>query len=1360
MSIARQYVDTLSLIEVSGPFVSLNHLLEEFPNGLDNTEPELKKDLRIAYENWLESNDTTKNQYNWIKFVLTNVLGYPEDLVAEAQNIPPNLIVNVPEVDSKIIPNFCLLSPKNEKTEQKPKLLIKYYPKEQSLEKYVLDEQWNITPVTLMTKFLHYTKVGLGLITNGEQWMLVYAKAGEATGCASWYSTIWLDEPETLKLFQSLLGLRRFFGVKKNSTIHSLLDKGTSEQQEVTDQLGYQVREAVRVLIQSFNHLDERDREIINKQDPQELYNAALTIMMRLVFLLFAEEQELLHLGDPLYDDNYAVSTLQQQLQEVADKSGEEILERRTDAWLRLLATFRAIHGGVVHQDLHLQAYGGSLFDPNKYPFLEGRTNRVDSNQTTSEPISINNRVILHLLNSLQLLETKVPGSKIPENRPVSFRALGIEQIGQVYEGLLDHTANRSNEISLVLEGSKNSEIFLELSELELNHQEGDQKLVDFIIEQTKFTQNKVKTELSKSNEVDFHKLSLACKNNTSLTNRIKPFAGLLKSDTFGRLYIVLPSDVFVTPSSERSSTGTHYTPTSLTEPIVQFTLEPLVYDGPKEGIPRKDWKLKSADQILNLRVCDPAMGSGAFLVQTCRYLAEKLAEAWNFSKKESSEKLLTTPRGDESEGNLSERLLPDEKSEQISIARRLIADKCLYGVDINPMAVEMAKLSIWLITVDKKRPFTFLDHAFKCGDTLFGLSTMEQLENFDFHPDKVKQYTLGSHNLKQFLNESQVLRETLIAKPSETIEDINVKIELNSKAMQASMNLRCIADTLVSIENDYYKNQDIDLIKLELVGKIGPLIEGDITQLQKIAREILNGRKPMHWNLSFPEIMINGGFDAIVGNPPFLGGWRISSSLGQKFMTWITKILFPNSSGNADLVSFFLLRTHALLRPGGVTGLIATNTLAQSDTRTVGLGQLDSLGSTIIRAVQNMKWPGTAGIICVQVWYYKGKWKGVFFLNETEVSGISSYLRLKRRITGEPKVLNSNLKKSFRGSNINVSLFVIKKSQADILIEKDWRNKDVLFPFMRGRDFTSHPHQECSDWVINFSDWPYHESKDATNSGKCVSAYPEVFQILEEKHKKILETKTNNVTSQNWWNLPGDEENTTDISNTLKRFLFHARPSKYVIFNFVPKNLVFASGHNIFLFDDYAHFALLQSTVHNLWAWEYCSTFKTDIRYSNRTLFETFPFPKEIMELEAIGQSFQQFRQQYMERTIQQETQIGLTEVYNKIHDKNCTLNDIQHLRELNIEMDKAVVSAYEWNDLKLEFDFLDTEQGLRFTLPESTRIEILDRLLELNHKQHEKEVLTGKVKSPEPKQKSKTSPQLSAPEGLFAQETELVTT
>src|SRR5204863_7886317 len=134
------------------------------------------------------------------------------------------------------------------------------------------------------------------------------------------------------------------------------------------------------------------------------------TVMMRLVFLFSAEERGLLHLEEPLYDDNYAVSTLREQLQEVADHYGEEVLERRYDGWARLLATFRAVHGGVSHQDLMLPTYGGSLFDPDRFPFLEGRPQGSRWTIKPAVPLAINNRVVLHLLKSLQVLQVKVPG--------------------------------------------------------------------------------------------------------------------------------------------------------------------------------------------------------------------------------------------------------------------------------------------------------------------------------------------------------------------------------------------------------------------------------------------------------------------------------------------------------------------------------------------------------------------------------------------------------------------------------------------------------------------------------------------------------------------------------------------------------------------------------------------------------------------------------------------------------------------------------------------------------------------------------------------------------------------------------------
>lgn len=211
-----------------------------------------------------------------------------------------------------------------------------------------------------MMELLHGTGVRLGLVTNGEHWMLVNAPKGETTGYISWYATLWQEEKLTLRAFCSLLGVERFFSVDESETIEALLAESVNSQQEVTDQLGFQVREAVEVLVQSIDRVDQdRNRELLVGVSEGKLYEAALTVMMRLVFLFSAEERGLLLLGDPVYDQFYAVSTLREMLREQADQNGEEILERRQDAWCRLLAVFRAVYGGIGHEALRLPAYGG-----------------------------------------------------------------------------------------------------------------------------------------------------------------------------------------------------------------------------------------------------------------------------------------------------------------------------------------------------------------------------------------------------------------------------------------------------------------------------------------------------------------------------------------------------------------------------------------------------------------------------------------------------------------------------------------------------------------------------------------------------------------------------------------------------------------------------------------------------------------------------------------------------------------------------------------------------------------------------------------------------------------------------------------
>ena len=185
---------------------------------------------------------------------------------------------------------------------------------------------------------------------------------------------------------------------------------------------------------------------------------------------------------------------------------------------------------------------------------------------------------------------------------------------------------------------------------------------------------------------------------------------------------VFMPGSVYVTSTTERRDTGTQYTPKDLADEIVRYALEPLVYDpGPAQGAEPADWRIKRPEEILALRVCDPAVGSGAILVAACRFLSERLIEA---------------ARAHEPAAGANCLLSPDDPDVAL-VARRLIVDHCLYGVDRNPLAAEMAKLSLWLVTLAKERPFTFLDHAIRVGDSLLGITSLDQVRYLHLDPDR-----------------------------------------------------------------------------------------------------------------------------------------------------------------------------------------------------------------------------------------------------------------------------------------------------------------------------------------------------------------------------------------------------------------------------------------------------------------------------------------------------------------------------------------------------------------------------------------------------------------------------------------------
>lgn len=878
------FKDFRLLVEVQGPFVSTGVLRETFPQGFPKEETlsdDLRR-LRLAYEGWQDASPfDLAAQNDWLRFVLTEILEFDGNSIATGQAIPQSLHLQVSEARTGITPDILITSPGEEDllgnaSQSQPLIPVFSFPRDQKLEKPFAShesrggELARLTPLDRTIAFLRGSAFRIGAATNGEQWAVIHVpnQDGASSGVTStaiWYAEMWLEEPVTFRAFRALLGARRWFHAEPNSTLPKLLERSALNQGAVTAQLGRQVRQAVSLLISSLDRADQdHGRGLLAEISEATLYEAAISVMMRLVFLFFAEERELLPSIDPLYASAYAVSTIREQLQADADRFGAEVLERRKDGWSRLLATFRAVHAGLGHDHITLPAYGGQLFDPDRFSFLEGRAAGTSWRDTAAAPLPVDNRTVLYALEALQILRER--GA---EPRQLTFRELDVPDIGHVYESLLDHTACRASEITVGLIGREGEEPEVGLTQLEQWHAQGEQKLVSELNEVTGKTANALRNLLS--GEVDGRlrdRLRTACHGDEAFLTRLLPFANLIRHDPWGNLVVIQPGSVFVTEGADRRSTGTHYTPASLTEPIVQYTLEPVVYEGPAEGKPRDDWKLKSASELLKLKVCDLACGSGAFLVAAGRCLAARLQETWAVMGAFEAGTPRRSPEGFESTGSPDEDLIPLEPEERNVYALRIVAQRCLYGVDKNPLAVEMAKLSLWLLTLAKGKPFTFLDHAIKCGDSLIG-ANRAQLEAFDLDDTSQRVFGVGPT-----LDRIADTRQTLAMVRAETVADVDRQARMLADAEQKTEALRWIGDALIGMELKGTDESERVPVGTELVLA---LQNDDFESVREISSRYRNGLRPFHWDLEYPEVFEDReGFDAIVGNPPFIGGERL----------------------------------------------------------------------------------------------------------------------------------------------------------------------------------------------------------------------------------------------------------------------------------------------------------------------------------------------------------------------------------------------------------------------------------------------------------------------------------------------------
>ncbi|WP_249019144.1 Eco57I restriction-modification methylase domain-containing protein [Conexibacter sp. S30A1] len=1328
--IASHHAEWLSLVQTKGPFLTVPVLEKLLPDGLEAVTR--IADLRLAYAEWQHDR---RLQQRWIMWVLTELLDLREAVSEPADTDPA---YRVPVQDVLLRASYVVRD--HAAPDDPVVLLVHSYPHGTPLHRPLRADAWAASPLDRAAELARATGHPLALVTNGMDWTLVWARPGESTGICAWRAELWLEEPLTLRAFVTLLGARRFFALPAEQGLTRLLAESAGRQQEVADQLGTQVRHAVELLITTLDRADrDRHGELLGELEGAEVYRGAVTAIMRLVFLFVAEERRLLPIEDQRYAQTLAASTLRAQLRERADRDGEDPLERSTAAWHRVLALFRAVHGGIEHDALRLPAYGGGLFDPDRYPFLEGRPPGSSWHEHRASPLPVDDRTMLHLLDALQTL---LQGDS---SVLLSYEALDVEQIGHVYEGLLDHTALRITDTALACSGRLEPELLL--GDIERWAASGEATLIERLAKETGRSAAAIaKTLDAEPSDERRARLRAVCSGDDQLLARIAPFHGLLREDLRGDPLVFLAGSLFVTQALDRRSSGTYYTPRELAEEVVHHALDPIVYDpGPAQERDERKWKLRPAAELLELRVADIAMGSGAFLVAACRYLAKRLQEAWDTETSATDAAAATGPLA--GGGGL-----PADPLEREALAHRLIAERCLYGVDKNPMAVEMAKLSLWLITLAKDRPFSFVDHALRLGDSLLGVTDLRQLRVAHIDPSHHRQASLDLHAdvIDAALERALMLRRELEDFIVREIADAERKALLLAQAQAALADARLIGDLIVAAA--LAGVEDADPLKgPDVARRIRTLLDHGLTDVERaVARTELRAladdwlverrravgdvpevvwddRRPFHWALEFPEVSERGGFDAIVGNPPFQGGKKITGALGTSYRSYLVRQLAGGVRGNADLVAYFYLRAAKLLRPSGGFGLIATNTLAQGDTREVGLDQLHGAGWTFHRAISSEPWPGGASLEMATVWARRDGWSASRVLDGVAVGSISPALTPGSRVGGNAQRLQANRERSFIGSYVLGMGFVLSRAEADAMKAADPRNEEVVRPYLVGEDLNSRPDGSPTRCVVDFRDWPIERAREYT------APFARVEDLVRPERADLNERGYR----ERWWQFGRQGKDLYRAIAPLDRCIAITLVSKVVQPMFVPTGIVYAHALGVFAYDDDAHFGLLSSGFHWWWAVTRASTLETRVRYTPTDCFETFPQPELTDAIGILGGELNAHRSALM-----LDRQEGLTRTYNRVHDPDEHADDIVRLRELHVQLDRAVRDAYGWSDLELGHGFHETRFGVRYTFAPAPRQELLDRLLELNHERYAEEVRRGLHAKTKPKPRARVAP------------------
>jgi len=780
----------------------------------------------------------------------------------------------------------------------------------------------------------------------------------------------------------------------------------------------------------------------------------------------------------------------------------------------------------------------------------------------------------------------------------------------------------------------------------------------------------------------------------------------------------------------ERSRTGSHYTPEELVQPLLKHSLEHLIAEALKKG----STAAEKEKALLSLRICDVACGSGHILLAAARRLATELAIVRTREEQPSPTALRSAVRD--------------------------VIRHCLYGMDLNPLAVELCKVALWLEAHVPGQALSFLDHRIHCGNAIVGLAHRDELkrgipdEAFKTLPgdDRDLAAALRRQNKderrgQQALNFAGRVEADIRAldedyRAFEQIPERGAVTDYQARRQRYEQfrrnprlrDLSLLADAQVAqfylpkTPENRGKHVTHDAFSrwMEGVNPIGPGIAAAMT--------IAERKRFGHWFIEFWDVVDAGGFDLIIGNPPYLGGQGLSGTYGHAFCEWVKWEYAP--TGLSDLVVFFLRRAYDLLRPRGFIAFITTNSIKDGDNRRDGLEQILRNGGSINFVVRGTTWPGAANLVVSLFSLHKGQWQQSRFLDGSPVKTIDAFFE-DSALVGEPVGLMENSGRVFQGSIFLGEGFILTHEEADRLCTSDQLNKKVIFPVITGQDLNSSPEQIPPRCIINFHDWPLQEA----------ASFKGPFSIVESRVKPERDKVTRASRRERWWQYAERASGLYRAIQGKKHCFGAAVVTKYLNFSALPTDIVFTHKVYVFATDRWDLYAIVQSTIHDAWARKFSGSLETRLNYSPSDCFVTHPFPGSLLSapcanLATIGEAYHEQRRELM-----LDLWLGLTDLYNLFHRPDLApehiarvatesripadegFSRLQRLRALHAQLDQTVLAAYGWDrpgdfgpalELRHDFyplDFLPENDRTRLTLHPESRREVLARLLKLNH-------------------------------------------